>query len=229
MSQSQENSDDETNILIDENNNDYQNSQSVSSSKNNIYNNWTESNVQTLRDWKTSTYKASFIFETILEKYRVKINKFLLWSLICSTISTILSAISSTVLAVNNTLVWVSLGFNIGIFILNGIVTILNGGLEIYKWNEKVEHISKHIEKLDNFYSEISSELVLPDNLRLDAINFIKKYDTMYVNIMRQRPDISTSEYIDSNKKYSEFIKGNTINYNHAQKFNEIDSRIDMV
>ena len=194
-----------------------------------VYNNWTKSNTDTIRHWKTSVSKASFVYDVVLEKYKTIVDKTLVWAFILGTISTILAAISSAILVVDKDLVWVGVGFNISIFILNGVVTILNGRVKIYKWGELVTNLSTYIEKLDSFYAEISSELVLPDKLRNDAVDFIKKQDNTYLNIMRQSPDIYTSDYTNANKKYKDFIEDNTLNYKFAQKYNSNDAVIDIV
>ena len=195
-----------------------------------IYNNWTDGNVKTVRSWKSSVSKASFIYQSILEKNKKLLNKLLVISLIFSTISTIVSGISSTLLTVDNqNYKWVAFMFNVVLFILSGAVSILSGAIKIYKLDDLVSLISTYIEKLDSFYATISSELILHPSLRHDAISFIKKEDSSYLNMMLQSPDVYPSDYDEANQKYLKHIEDDTINSKYSQKYNDNDNVIDIV
>lgn len=195
-----------------------------------VYNNWTNKNMTTIRNWKTSIIKASFIYEVVLEKYKKRVDNILLWAFILSTIATIISGIASALLTIDDTRYkWVAFGFNVALFVINGATTVLNGAIKIYKWDELVTKLSNFIEKMDSFYAAVSSELVLPDTLRQDAIEFIKKEDQSYLTIMQQSPNIYSSDTKKANKMYEEFIKDNTVNFKHAQRYNADDGAIDIV
>ncbi len=195
-----------------------------------VYNNWTQKNAETIRSWKTSVIKASFIYEVVLEKYKKRVDNILLWAFILSTVATIISAISSALLTIDEpSYKWIAFGFNVALFIINGVTSILNGAIKIYKWDELVTKLSNFIEKLDSFYATISSELVLPDALRQDAVEFIKKEDQNYLTIMQQSPNIYPSDTKTANKMYEEFVNDNTVNFKHAQRYNADDGAIDIV
>ena len=192
------------------------------------YNNWTDKNTQTVRSWKSSVSKASFIYESVLEKYKKKLDNTLLLALLFNTIATILSAISVSLLTIDDYR-WVAFGFNVVLFILNGCVTLLNGKIKIYKWDELVTTVSIFIEKLDQFYAVIANELVLPDHLRGDAIKFIKDESSNYLTIMQQSPQVYPSDYKIANDDYKKFIEDNSVNFKISQKYNNDDSVIDIV
>jgi hypothetical protein len=195
-----------------------------------IYNNWTNKNIKTVRNWKTSISKASFIYEIVLEKYKKRVDNILLWAFILSTIATIISAITSALLTIDDTSYkWIAFGFNVALFVINGATTVLNGAIKIYKWDELVTSLSNFIEKMDLFYANISSELVLPDTLRQDAVEFIKKEDQAYLTIMQQSPKIYASDTKMANNMYEEFIKDNSMNFKYAQRYNATDDAIDIV
>ena len=140
-----------------------------------VYNNWTKLNTDTVRNWKTTVAMTSFVYQTTLEKYKKKLDAFLIVALIFSTLNTIISAVSSALLSINDIrFVWVTFGLNVLMFALNGIITVTNGSVKIFKWDEFVTNISTFIEKLDVFYSDVSSQLVLPDRLRGNAVPFIE-------------------------------------------------------
>ena len=58
---------------------------------------------------------------------------------------------------------------------MEGATFILTGCIKIYNWNEFVNELSTYIQKMDNFYATVSSELMLPDKLRRNANDFITK------------------------------------------------------
>lgn len=194
------------------------------------YNNWSEQNINTVRNWKASVSKASFIYENTLEKYKKRVNWILIMALVFGTINTIIAAVSSALLTTNEAkFKYVALGFNLFIFVVSGIVTILNGIIEITNWDEFTIALSTYIEKLDAFYASIASELVLPPKLRVDAIKFIKKEDSNYLNLMMQAPNIKPSDYKDANNKYDKFAHDSSMSFKCAQKYNLDDSVIDIV
>jgi len=194
-----------------------------------IYNNWTQQNMDTLKIWKQNVSKASFIYETVLEKYKRKVNRLQIVTLIISALASIISAVSSALVAIENEkFVWIIFSFNIILFIFNSTNTVMNGILKITKWDNLITEISAYIERLDSFYVTISSEIILPDKLRKNALDFIKKEDQNYLNIMQQCPNIYPSDYINANTKYKQFMQDNSINYKVAQKYCN-DAKIDVL
>jgi len=197
---------------------------------NTINNNWTENNINTLRNWKSSLSKASFIYQTVLENGKKKLNKILLASLIMSTISTIISGISTMALTVNDPKYsLIALIINIIIFVISAIVSLLSGSIKIYKLDESVTAYTGYINKIDQIYSSIASQLVLPDNLREDAVTYIKQYNDLYLNLIRNSPDIESSSYQNANKLYAKFLENDDINFKLSQKYKNEDGVIEVV
>lgn len=185
-----------------------------------VYNNWTRENTETIAKWKRSVAKTSYSYDFILEIYKKKLNKNLLWALIFSTITSIVSAISAALLTIDDTnYKWVAFALNIIIFIVSGTVSILNGKIKIHKWDDFVAKLCTFVEKLDNFYVTISSELVLSPKLRHDAEAFIRQHDKDYSSIMQQAPDAYPSELKLARDDYENFMSDNSINTKFANKF----------
>ncbi len=196
-----------------------------------ITNNWTPRNTQTLRAWKTSLAKASFIYEYVLEGDKNRLNRILIYSLIISTISTVISGISTIALTVGDdkpAYKTTALVINALLILLGALTTALTGAIKIYKLDDIVASITSYIVKIDQIYSEISNQLVLPDALREDAITFIKKESENYLNLIKQSPDIESSKEHAAVKKYNEFLEDEKLNFKLAQKYNN-DSIIDVI
>lgn len=195
-----------------------------------IYNNWTDQNKETIKSWKESVSKASFIYEVVLEKYKKRVDYVLIAALLFNTVATLLTAVSTAILATNANLIWVGFGFNVAILLLQAIVTLFNGALKVRGWSDIVTTLSTFIEKIDNFYGTISNELLLPDQLKSDAIEFITKESKNYLNITQQSPNIYPSDYRMANKKYKKFLETEDagLNFKVAQKYKQKECIIDI-
>lgn len=196
-----------------------------------ISNGWTAQNNQTLRAWKTSLAKASFIYEYVLEEDRNQLNKILICSLIISTLSTVISGISTIALTVGDDkpeYKTTALVINSILILLGALTTALTGAIKIYKLDDIVASISSYIVKIDQIYSEIANQLVLPDALRENAITFIKKESENYLNLIKQSPNIESSKEREAIKKYNEFLEDDCLNFKLSQKYNN-DSIIDVI
>ncbi|QKF94290.1 hypothetical protein QKU48_gp0832 [Fadolivirus algeromassiliense] len=197
---------------------------------NDTSNNWTDTNANTLRNWKQSLSKASFIYQYVLESAKNKLNKILLIALILSTLSSVISGISSLALTVDSpNYKLAALIINISLFVISVLITFLNGAVKIYKWDEIVASYTAYIEKMDQLYSVIASELVLPPSLRDNALEFIKNQSEIYLNLIRQSPDIDSSLYRYANKEYVKFLQDDSINFKCSQKYKNDDSMIEVV
>jgi hypothetical protein len=193
-------------------------------------NGWTEKNINTVRNWKASIFKTIYTYEYIVEKYTAKIQKFMTLLLICTTLSTIISAVSSALLGTDNkSYLYAILGLNMALFIFNAISTVLNGCIKINGWSELIKPLPKFIEKLDSYYAIISGELVLPIHIRNNGTDFIKKHYTEYLNIMTHTPDISPSEKKEVSQKYLTYLSDIKQNFESEQKYHNNDSLIDII
>lgn len=192
-------------------------------------NNWTDANTSTLRNWKQSLAKASFMYQYVLEGAKNKLNNILLIALILSTASSVISGISSLALTVDNpSYKLAALIINIIVFIISVLITFLNGAIKIYKWDEIVTNYTAYIEKMDQLYSIIAHELVLPSALRDNAVDFIKTQGEIYLNLIRQSPDIDSSLYREANKEYIKFLQDDTISFKCSRKYKMDDSVIEV-
>jgi len=233
-----------SNIIIQDttipNNDLHENSMNI-----NHPNNWSPANVNVLRNWKTSLAKASFIYQYNVEITRTRLNRILIIALIISTISTIISGISTIALTVNSSIQTISgnstitltvenptyklvaLIINAIVFFLSAVVTILNGIIKIYKLDETVAIITPYIERIDQIYSKIANELVLPDALREDAIIFIKRESDNYLKLIQQSPDIDKSIEQLAIVRYNDYLKDTGMNFRLSQKYGN-DAIIDV-
>lgn len=204
------------------------NSPRLSDSDTQTHNGWTNSNIETVRNWKSILSKTTFVYEVVIEKYKKRINYTLTIALILGTLATIITAISSALLAVDDkNYVWAAFSLNVVVFVLTGSVSIFNGILQITGWQDFVNELTKFVEKMDILYAKISNELVLPAKLRTNAVDFIKTENVEYLNIMMQSPDIRPSDYQYASKKYKKHVETGLENYKYSQIYNN-DAIIDM-
>lgn len=199
---------------------------------NRVYNNWTNKNITTVKNWKTAIAKSSFVCEVIKEKYNTILHQILVSILVLNGVNTILSAIMASLVGSNpenKTMIWVSFGFLILLSIMEGTTFILTGCIKIYNWNEFVNELSIYIQKMDNFYATVSSELMLPDKLRRNANDFITKQDDQFLYIMSHIPDINPSDAEYVNQKFQKFMDDHDRNFRCSRKYNFDEGFVNIV
>lgn len=194
-----------------------------------IYNNWTENNIRTIRNWKINLLKSAYIFSYTLNKYKSKVDRVLIYAMILGYITTIIAGISSALSAISNKYIWTLFGLSIGSLIMNTLVTILNTILKIKNWSSIITKYSVYVDKINNFYSTISNLLLLPDKIKIDAIEFIKTNNKIYLDILMQMPIINQNDYDTANIEYCNYIKNNDVNYTIQQKYGQKDNIIDII
>lgn len=187
---------------------------------NNIINDWSKENYMTIRNWKETLVKNSFIYQHLIDKYKSRLNRILILALILSTIATLLASVSTTIQGFGNKKGEVAVFF-IGIFtiIINGIITISNGYIKIYKFDDILTSYTAYIEKVDNLCYLIIDQLGQPVHLRVNATVFISKHSKAYLNIMQNTPAISTDDLNEATSQYDKYLSNRTLNYKFSQKF----------
>ena len=210
------------------------------------FNNWSPANTDVLRTWKISLAKTSFIYQYVLDSTKNKLDKLLIFALILSVISTIFSGISTISLTVNTKITIITnnsttemsmnnqsyktlaLVINIILFVFTALISLSNGIIKIYKYDETVAQISSYIERLDQIYSVIANELILPDILREDAVTFIKRENDNYLKLLQQSPNIDKTMEHNAILKYNVYLVDNGNNFNISQKYNN-DAMIEVI
>lgn len=193
-------------------------------------NNWTEANVNTLRAWKASLKEALFIYNYVMEKLKKKLNRIKVSLLFFSIITTLISAIATYALtdSSNQTNVIISLVITILTTVIGAITSFLNGFIKIYNLDELVQSYTVYIERMDTIYSDIASELVLPILLREDAFDFIKREHEVYSNLIKNSPEIESSDNSEALKAYHIYLEDEVANIKFASKYTNNDAVIEV-
>lgn len=184
-------------------------------------NDWTPQNEATLKKWLVSITQATDIYQNVLDDKKNIYNKILVVSLIIIFIGTVISAISTVFSGVDKykTLVLVLNAIGFGI---NGIVTILNGTIKIYNFDEDIKIFSAYIERLDQFYSPIVAQVLLDPSLRKNAKEFIEVNNKTYVTLIQTAPYIKSSTYRKYKSKYDEYRDNQKLDFK-SQTLNDMN------
>ena len=163
------------------------------------------------------------IYNYVLELYKKKMNIVMTISTVFSYIITLLSAtLLSVIMSIvndnTNNYKWAFFGFSLASLIIGIVISILNSILKIYGWSNIILKYSLYIEKLESCHAKITNILLLPQRIRIDAKNFIKKQNKEYLKITRIAPKILSSEYL--NAKHFFYQNSEMINYELEQKYN---------
>lgn len=207
-------------------------------------NNWNDVNDKVLRNWKTSLSESIYIYQYVLDNIQWKLNFILLvikiFAVICGILAAILVALTGkdingnvnndtvVILSFTSSLI-ITIIFNGIIAFLNGLVVILAYAIVIYKMDTNIAAYSAYINNMDQVYSTIASQLLLPYSLRTDAITFITNMDKTFTDLIAKNPNIDLSDQEKAMKDYKRFIDGKIINYNYAQKYSKDDAMVSVI
>lgn len=196
---------------------------------NNINESWTDKNINIIRSWKINLFKLVYIYNVVLEKYKSKVNSYLITAMIFGYISTLLGAIISALLGINKHYVWPSFGLSVVISVINMIITILNSCLSIKGWSPIVTKYTLYIDKIDDLYIMLSNTLLLLEKSKIDADIFIEVQNKIYLNLLNSAPSILPSDYMEGYKKYIEYIETDNANNIIEQKYGKNDDIINVI
>ena len=215
----------------------------VVDNKNN--NNWNTINDDVLRKWKTSLLGSIYIYQYVLDKTQTNLNRILFamktLSALCVMLSSILIALTGKDpngnVVNNNTFVLLSFTstqiitiiFN-GLIIIMCCISVVLGHLNtIYKMDTNISLYSAYINNMDQVYSSIATQLLLPYNLRTDAIKFITDMNVTYTDLIKKSPNVEIADQEDAMKQYDKYVDGKIKNYNYSQKYSKDDNVISVI
>ena len=182
--------------------------------------NWTTDNTTTVRNWKLSLTKASFVYQYVLDHTQTKMNRALVIIMILGAISTALNSVTTTLLTTNSTVhQYLSLAMSATVLIITTIITILSSLIKIYKWDTISADYSSFVNNMDQIYSLIAAELLLSPDLRGDAITFIQNTNDKVIALMQKSPNVDLRDYKNALLDYDKFIKGENVNFKCSQKY----------
>lgn len=167
-----------------------------------VVNDWTRENYNTVKRWQDDIEKSSLVHSEILNNVFNSLQNVLIACLVVGAFITLFSALSVTLSFLNHK--WTSIVFNIAILICGGAITIMMGIIKIANWENLVLMLSKVVEKLDNIWFAFDTELGISPDQRINAKDFIKRYDGEYMFVMRQQLPITVNTYNAANRKYKE-------------------------
>jgi len=211
-----------------------------------ILNNWTDANINTLRTWKGSMRQALYIYNHVLEKLKRKLNHYNIVILVLGILTTLISAISTyalvnttttinslsanttTLTNLDSTNVNVGLVISIVNLIIGAIITILKGLIKLFSLDDLVSSYTLYLERLDQLYSTIANQLTLPPKLRQDAFDFIKSENDIYLKLIKESPEIASSEYNLSLTAYRKYLQDESANLKFASTYNNNDNIIEI-
>lgn len=184
---------------------------------------WTKPRIDTVSNWNDSCNEIEFIYGRVLDNAKIHLERVQIWTMIIASIDSIISFLQ---LAINDTdHPEYSFVFKILLTVSSVITTVITSWSAIKKFSQKVQDYSKYTEQLSNFSSKTISELSLTNDLRVNAVEFIKNNKDKYQSLMRDCPEISQAEFVAGKKSYNQFLEdGNE----HCKLFGKIKMKKDV-
>ena len=186
-------------------------------------NNWNEQNSNTVRAWKNYTLKSIIIYNSVLTKYNKRSSTVSIFVLFMGYLATLISSITTAVSAISKQYIWIIFGLSVSLFVINGLMSFFQSVIKLKNWNEIEKKYMVYIAKLDNFYDVISNILILPEELRIDAIEFIKEQNNAYLMICKESPILSNEDSKYGMEQYKQFLQNNENNYAMETKYKNRD------
>lgn len=191
-----------------------------------INNNWTAKNSKTVEDWKEDLSMAGYAYDYAISRYRKQERKYSIAQLI---ISVILTTVSSSQLNLNEDehpeLV---LTLKIGFALLSLTTMIISGIQKIKNYSGLIEKYRTYVDDMESFITILSSELMLPDNLREDALKFIIDNRSTFQKLISSAPEIDEQLYRNGVDRYIQFTSSVDSKYNRRGKL-ERQGTIELV
>lgn len=164
---------------------------------------WSENNKQILIRLKNSLDKSKKLYGCKLEKYNHAYNTFLILNAVFGGLSTLLSAIATSILTINDD------KYKLAALILNGIIFLLSFLISIFSAIVKIRDYQnimalyiKYIKDMDVLYSDIAIKIILPDENKPDAIEYISEISKQYNDLISNNPYISEDFVMKFEEKY---------------------------
>jgi hypothetical protein len=165
---------------------------------------WTNENTTIIKLWQQKLEETSFVYEDTAGRYDRKVRAVLVLSLLIGSIMTVLSALTLTLGPLGNQ--WVVLGINVSLLAGSAFISIFNGLVKVFSWDDKAKIYSDYAQLLFAFWTVLDSEMTLPPEQRMRASEFIKRKVSENANLMQQGPLISMPDYNISKHNYKNSI-----------------------
>lgn len=183
-------------------------------------NKWNKEYTKTVIIWQDECNEMGFIYDEAAHDRKDILTKFLITLFIINAISTVISPLP---FSINDTQYHkLNLALRIFTSLMTLTTTILLGIMKYYAWNETIEKYQNFVIRIDNFLSNLTSELSLPRRLRKDAEEFIRQNKDTFSEIIKSSPDIHPQEYrnILKERYESEVKKENNLRAIKQKKIN---------
>ena len=183
----------------------------------NIVNGWNDQSIKTLNNWRDKLVRTSYIFSFIKEKYTKRQDWILILIAICGGLITLINTVASAlspssdiklsnttdVTVTDNTFKWAIFGLNVSSAVLAGMVALLSYIIKLKQWGPFCEKLSNTINKIDDLYNIIDLQLLLPPGDRMNASEFIIKYNSEIQNAINDSPNIDPTDYQEASNQFN--------------------------
>ena len=170
--------------------------------------NWDNENENTVGHWILKCDKETYIYEVVLEKTKNIYKWITMFILTFGIIQTLLSVAK---LGMGTSIdKWIMLCFDIVFAILAGLITLLVNYLKIDKFEDNIQLYTSHVDKLDGFSSNLITTMDMKKELRPNGNIFVINNRDKFNNIIKNGPDIKSSDWKKAKKEYEKYISGKT-------------------
>jgi hypothetical protein len=154
-------------------------------------NGWNAHNTQTATKWKNDLAETSYVYQTIMDKYKATLLDINISTLVFTSVASFLSLGRYGIDETNKTANYI---FTSLVALFSVCSMILTGVYKFLGYTEQIDKILTYVAQIDMFYSKMNTMMQIDASLRENGNDFIKRESTTYSWLMNG-PTISITDY----------------------------------
>lgn len=166
-----------------------------------VTNNWDRTNIKQIKVFHDRIWKDTFIYQYVLDDKKTRSTRLNTSALIFTTLATVSIASQYAITDYTTTLI-----MNIISGVLSAMATAIMTAINLYKFTDSINELSKYVQKLDGFMGKLISVLLTRSRHRDDANIIVPKLVDEFRELITSQPNMSI-QYIKEAE--SEFVKCN--------------------
>lgn len=154
----------------------------------------------TYKNWKDQLRRLAYVYDYVLNKKRIELNRINISVLILTSLTTLVLASQFGIDACKMESLIISL--QVIVTASSFVSSILGGIMTIYGLADNVSTLQRYLDTVENFYSSIATNDGLPTSLQISNQDFVSSNRDRYDHIVRHAPNIGTNAYVEAMKDF---------------------------
>jgi len=155
----------------------------------------------TYRKWQEHLGKLAYIYDYIMDKKKVQLNRINVAILSLTAVTTLLLAAQFGVDQCQYSFILIT--FQVILTLASFTSTVLGGIATVYGLADAITTIQRYLDTVDGFYSAMTTNDGLPKSLRTSFKDFVIGNQDRYNYVIRHAPSVGTNSYIEAMRDFN--------------------------